>query len=241
MASCSDSAAFAFFFAGACARGGECGGECHVGVQGEGALGVGVAVAPSAEGVSAGSGCADGGGCALGILSCAAHGAAFRGRCAEREGHFLARCALVEGVAVGQTDDVALVHVSVEHLVDVAQAHGALHLLHLLVEGCAFASVGLRWFVGVEPCGGHGLSGGKSCLLCQLLFGGWSVIGVDEFGQAHLIARLVGGEIVVGTAAILSADALDDIDGCDFCHNVSVFFGLLNFKRADLSGQNALL
>ena len=47
------------------------------------------------------------------------------------------------------------------------------------------------------------------------------------------------GEVVVGATAILSADALDDIDRCNFCHSVNVF-KLLN-DNDDLIVKRLLL
>ena len=42
------------------------------------------------------------------------------------------------------------------------------------------------------------------------------------------------GEVVVGATAILSADALDDIDRCNFCHSVKCWLGVKHKSCAGL-------
>lgn len=128
----------------------------------------------------------------------------------------------LEFVAVGQADDVVLAHVLVEHLVDVGEAHLALHALHQLVVCRALLARGLRGAVGVEPGRADHLACGKLRLLRLLLLRGRSLVGIGDLGQVDLVARTVGGEVVARLVAILAADALDDIDRDDFCH--SFFF-----------------
>ena len=217
------------------ARGGrlEGGREGEVGVDGQGADGLGVAVAPLVEGEARLRGGADRGLGAL-VVGAAARDRALVGvgrgegdgvaalRASGRGASAVLGGRGLEGVAVGQADDVVLVHVLVEHLVDVGEAHLSLHALHQLVVCRALLARGLRGAVGVEPGRADHLACGKLRLLGLLLLRGRPLVGVDDLRQADLVARTVGGEVVARLVAVLAADALDDIDRDDFCH--SFFF-----------------
>ena len=106
-----------------------------------------------------------------------------------------------------------------EHLGDARQVVHSLELLGVLVRRAAIRAVGLRGLVGVEPCGHDSLTCGKLGLLGELLFGGRALVGVVELGKTNLVARGVGGKVVVGIVAVLAADALDDIDRSNFCYS----------------------
>ena len=220
---------------GASARAGrlEGGREREVGVDGQGAYGLRVAVAPLVEGEARLRSGADRGVGAL-VVSAAARDRALvevgRGegdgvaplRVSGRGASAVLGGRGLEFVAVRQTDHVVLAHVLVEHLVDVGEAHLSLHALHQLVVCRALLARGLRGAVGVEPGRADHLTCGKLRLLRLLLLRGRSLVGVDDLGQVDLVARTVGGEVVARLVAILAADALDDIDRDDFCH--SFFF-----------------
>ena len=86
-------------------------------------------------------------------------------------------------VVVEPLPSVLVVYVLVEHLVDIGEGVGSLQFLCLLVEGGAFLAVLGAGAVGVEPCDGGGLLGGKLLALCLLLLGGGVRVGIGELGE----------------------------------------------------------
>ena len=86
-------------------------------------------------------------------------------------------------VVVEPLPSVLVVYVLVKHLIDIGEVVGSLQFLCLLVEGCAFLAVLGVGVVGVEPCGGGRLLGGKLLALCLLLLGGGVRVGIGELGE----------------------------------------------------------
>ena len=90
-----------------------------------------------------------------------------------------------------------------------------------LLIGCrTVLAILLRGTVRTEPCSGKLLLGAEGGHLCHLCGGGRTGGFVQVLSQMDAVRTGVGSEVVVGAAAILTRDALDDIDRFNTSHSV---------------------